>query len=63
MSNCYVPFFYRIDFAVIPSYIEFPCSKINKPIEREKRDFGRLLVHKLFLYMKMLALGFETKDP
>ena len=26
MSNYYEPCFYRIDFDVIPSYIELPCS-------------------------------------
>ena len=25
MSNYYAPYFYRIDFVVIPSYIELPC--------------------------------------
>ena len=25
MSNYYAPCFYRIDFVVIPSYIELPC--------------------------------------
>ena len=24
MSNCYAPCFYRIDFVVIPSYVELP---------------------------------------
>ena len=28
MSNYYAPCFYRIDFVVIPSYIELPCMKI-----------------------------------
>ena len=26
MSNYYAPCFYRINFVVIPSYIELPCS-------------------------------------
>ena len=26
MSNCYMQCFYRINFVVIPSYIELPCS-------------------------------------
>ena len=42
MSNYYVPCFYRIDFAVIPSYIELPWDnklKINvkcSPISKEE---------------------------
>ena len=27
MSNYYAPYFYRIDFTVIPSYIELPWFK------------------------------------
>ena len=26
MSNYYASYFYRIDFVVIPSYTELPCS-------------------------------------
>ena len=32
MSNYYAPCFYRIDFVVIPSYIELPCSKKESPL-------------------------------
>ena len=41
MSNYYAPCFYKIEFFVIPSYIELPCFFIvqfhvfnNKPSQR-----------------------------
>ena len=33
MSNYYVPHFYRIDFVVIPSYIELPCCDCEVAIK------------------------------
>ena len=32
MSNYYEPYFYRIGFDVIPSYIELPCTLENDKI-------------------------------
>ena len=29
MSNYYAPCFYRVDFVVIPSYIELPCCNLR----------------------------------
>ena len=39
MSNYYAPCFYRIDFVVIPSYIELPCSDYKD----YKSSFNELL--------------------
>ena len=32
MSNYYAPCLYRIDFVVIPSYIELPCLLTEKEV-------------------------------
>ena len=35
MSNYYAPCFYKIDFDVIPSYIELPWFNIRKAMSKE----------------------------
>ena len=40
MSNYYAPCFYRIDFFVIPSYIELPWTPITKNYSKIKTGFG-----------------------
>ena len=37
MSNNYAPCFIRIDFVVIPSYVELPCKNVSKHFSYRKK--------------------------
>ena len=59
MSNYYAPCFYRIDFVVIPSYIELPC---------ENQQLLMMLLlqqHKLInaFFLKIILLSSCQKYP
>ena len=44
MTNYYTPCFYRIDFVVIPSYIELPCSETYCIIHKKTTAMTSFLV-------------------
>ena len=74
MSNYYVPCFYRIDFVVIPSYIELPWLNLPKILFSFHRSllsasFLKFVNHmhdgvhsNVFLYADNSNLIFKNKD-
>ena len=56
MSNYYAPCFYRIDFFVIPSYLELPCFKAQKACCR----FADFIIFSGEWVSLTLLLGFKT---
>ena len=61
MSNYYEPCFYRVDFDVIPSYIELPwCHHFDGIIKIKDFDFDNILLDEKS-YEKISFMIFFTK--
>ena len=72
MSNYYVPCFYRIDFVVIPSYIELPCSTLlilaildsflgMHGLHLNEHNAGKLVLNFVKRIRSILILGLPNK--
>ena len=64
MSNYYAPCFYRIDFVVIPSYIELPCiNTIVLRLTRTSRMKSFSSCQTVFSIIRMLLSDLSQRGP